>query len=89
VAQLAGLPAEVVRRARAVLGTLEGEHRMVPGAPPPLEPDAGQLALFGESPPPDPVVEDLKTLDLDSLTPLQALNRLAELKRRAAGGPPA
>jgi DNA mismatch repair protein MutS len=89
VAQLAGLPAEVVRRARAVLGTLEGEHRMVPGTPPPLDPDAGQLALFGEAAAPDPVVEDLKALDLDTLTPLQALNRLAELKRRATGGPPA
>jgi DNA mismatch repair protein MutS len=77
VAQLAGLPAEVVRRARAVLGTLEGEHRMVPGAPPPLDPDA------------DPVMADLRALDLDALTPLQALNRLAELQRRAAGGPPA
>jgi hypothetical protein len=34
-------------------------------------------------------MEDLKAMDLDSLTPLQALNRLAELKRRASGGPPA
>ena len=32
VAQLAGLPDGVVRRAREILGTLEGEHRMVPGA---------------------------------------------------------
>ncbi|HEU4955679.1 MAG TPA: DNA mismatch repair protein MutS, partial [Gemmatimonadales bacterium] len=89
VAQLAGLPSEVVRRARAVLGTLEGEHRMVPGPPPPLEPPVGQLGLFADGSAPDPVVEDLKTLDLDTLTPLQALNRLAELKRRASGGPPA
>ena len=57
---------------------------MVPGAPPPLERDAGQLALFGEAPP-DPVVDDLKALDLDTLTPLEALNRLAELQRRAQG----
>ncbi len=89
VAQLAGLPGEVVRRARSVLGTLEGEHRMVPGSPPPLEPDVGQLALFGEPSASDPVVEDLKALDLDTMTPLQALNRLAELQRRASGGPPA
>src|SRR5262245_15731469 len=89
VAQLAGLPAEVVRRARAVLGTLEGEHRMVPGPPPPLEPAPGQLGLFADALAPDPVVEDLRSLDLDTLTPLQALNRLAELKRRASGGPSA
>jgi DNA mismatch repair protein MutS len=84
VAQLAGLPGEVVGRAREILGTLEGEHRMVPGAPPPLERDAGQLALFAEAMP-DPVVDDLKALDLDALTPLEALNRLAELQRRAQG----
>ncbi len=84
VAQLAGLPGAVVGRAREILGTLEGEHRMVPGAPPPLDRDAGQLPLFADAPP-DPVVSDLKTLDLDSLTPLEALNRLAELQRRAQG----
>jgi DNA mismatch repair protein MutS len=83
VAQLAGLPGGVVGRARQILGTLEGEHRMVPGPPPPLERDAGQLPLFGEAS--DPVVDDLKALDLDALTPLEALNRLAELQRRAQG----
>jgi DNA mismatch repair protein MutS len=82
VAQLAGLPGAVVGRAREILGTLEGEHRMVPGAPPPLERDAGQLALFAEALP-DPLMDDLKALDLDALTPLEALNRLAELQRRA------
>ena len=32
VAQLAGLPDAVLRRAREILGTLEGEHGMVPGS---------------------------------------------------------
>ena len=81
VGQLAGLPAEVVRRARSVLLTLEGDHRVVPGAPPPPD-DPGQLALFGEAGP-HPMVEELKGLDLDQMTPLEALNRLADLKRRA------
>ncbi|MGH7527801.1 MAG: DNA mismatch repair protein MutS, partial [Gemmatimonadales bacterium] len=83
VAQLAGLPDQVVHRARQILGTLEGEHRMVPGAPPPLEPNVGQLALFTEPPPRDPMMDELEALDVDTMTPLEALNRLAEFKRRA------
>jgi DNA mismatch repair protein MutS len=83
VAELAGLPHAVVKRAREVLARLEGEHRVVPGAPPaPLDP--GQLALFTD-PPPHPVVDDLKALDLNAMTPIEALNRLAELQRKAAG----
>ncbi len=87
VAQLAGLPDLVVRRAKEVLHRLEGEHRVVPGAPaPPADP--GQLTLFAPPAPaePHPVVEDLRALDLDQLTPLEALNRLAELQRRARDG---
>jgi DNA mismatch repair protein MutS len=80
VAQLAGLPAEVVQRAREVLGTLEGDHRMVPGAP--AAQDPSQLALFAGALP-HPVVEELKGLDLNRMTPIEALNRLAELKRRS------
>ncbi|HEU5359246.1 MAG TPA: hypothetical protein VFU45_09010, partial [Gemmatimonadales bacterium] len=81
VAELAGLPAPVVARAREVLMTLEGEHRVAPGAPPP-PPDPGQLGLFAGEP--DPVLQELGALDVDSLTPLEALNRLAELKKRAS-----
>jgi DNA mismatch repair protein MutS len=81
VAQLAGLPADVVGRAREVLHLLEGEHRMVPG-PPPSE-DPSQLGLFAGGGPPHPVLEALKGLDVDRLTPIEALNRLAELKRRS------
>jgi DNA mismatch repair protein MutS len=83
VGQLAGLPAQVVARAREILGTLEGEHRMVPGPPPSVSRDPGQLALFGDPQRPDPMVEELKLLDVNTLTPLEALNRLADFKRRA------
>ena len=82
VAGLAGLPQAVVGRAREILATLEGEHRVVPGAPPP-QPDPGQLTLFAAEAAPHPVVEEIRALDLDAMTPLEALNRLAELQRRA------
>ncbi len=79
VAQLAGLPRPVVSRATEILGQLEGEHRMVPGTP--LAVDPGQLPLFASGP--DPLVTELQGIDVESLTPLQALNRLADLQRRA------
>jgi DNA mismatch repair protein MutS len=82
VGQLAGLPGPVVARAREVLATLEGEHRVVPGAPPAPR-DPGQLPLFDQRQQPDPMVEELKSLDVNTLTPLEALNRLADFKRRA------
>jgi DNA mismatch repair protein MutS len=81
VAQLAGLPHGVLGRAREILATLEGEHRMVPGQPTAPR-DPGQLPLFTEHAP-DPMVEELKSLDVNTLTPLEALNRLADFKRRA------
>jgi DNA mismatch repair protein MutS len=83
VAQLAGLPDDVVRRARAVLQTLEGDHRVVPGAP--AAEDPSQLGLFGAAVP-HPVIEELKGLDVNRLTPIEALNRLVELKRRSEEG---
>jgi DNA mismatch repair protein MutS len=85
VGQLAGLPSGVVARARDILATLEGEHRMVPGSPPGASRDPGQLPLFGDAHPQDPMVEELKLLDVNTLTPLEALNRLADFQRRAGG----
>ena len=73
VAQLAGLPAGVVlERAREILGTLEGEHRVVPGAPPD-EPRATRASsrCSLEAPPPDPMLQELRALDVDALTPLR------------------
>lgn len=83
VGQLAGLPGPVVRRAREILVTLEGEHRMVPGQSSWATRDPGQLALFGDHAKPDPMVEELRSLDVNTLTPLEALNRLADFQRRA------
>jgi DNA mismatch repair protein MutS len=55
---------------------------MVPGAAPALSRDPGQLPLFGDQQP-DPMVEELKSLNVNTLTPLEALNRLADFQRRA------
>ena len=82
VAQLAGLPGAVIARAGEVLRTLEGEHRVVPGEPERLDPT--QLPLFGEAA--NPMLEELRALDVNGMTPLEALNRLAELQRRAGQG---
>ncbi len=78
VARLAGLPADVIGRAREVLATLEaGHHLAQPQAAP-------QLALFAPSGP-DPLVAELADLDLDGLTPREALAKLADLQARARG----
>jgi len=79
VGRLAGLPTEVLERARVVLRSLEAGHRVAatPAA-------ADQLALF--APAEHPVLAELRGLDLDGLTPREALDRLAELQRRIALG---
>jgi len=80
VAQLAGLPEPVVGRAWAVLRLLEAGHH-VADQPVPTAPDASQLALFTAPGPPHPVLAALENLDVDALTPLEALTRLAAWKR--------
>jgi len=89
VAQLAGLPKGVLHRAQEVLAELEGDHQQkLPKKPKgrgphPPEALAQQLLLFGQSP---PVVEEIIKLDMDSLTPLEALNKLYELQKKAKEG---
>ncbi len=80
VGRLAGLPGGVVHRAWEILTLLESGHH-VAGAAPPSPPDAQQLALF--APGEHPLVKELQELDPERMTPLEALSRLAELKRRA------
>jgi len=81
VAKLAGLPEEVVRRAREVLAEHENvESRMSAHLAGDSPAPAAQLTIF--TPLSQPVLERLRELDLNNLTPLEALNLLAELKKQ-------
>jgi DNA mismatch repair protein MutS len=91
VARLAGLPPAVVARAREILNGLERDE-LSRGGRPSLSAAGNdatrQLGLFqapaAEIPMKEnPVVARLKSVDVDNLTPLQALSLLAELKREA------
>ncbi len=87
VARLAGLPAPVVNRAREILAALERDELTRGGRPSvsgtPGEPQM-QLGLFQVQPPADDRLrERVATLDIDRLTPLEALTILAELKKEA------
>jgi DNA mismatch repair protein MutS len=82
VGQMAGLPKSVVDRAQEILGELEasgaaGPRRSVVG------PTLYQLSLFSRE---DPIVADISALDINALSPLDALNKLYELQQRARKG---
>ena len=85
VARLAGLPPSVIERAREILGALERDELTRGGRPAvsgtPNEPQQ-QLGLF-QAPAADRMRERLATLDLDRMTPIEALTLLAELKQQA------
>jgi DNA mismatch repair protein MutS len=82
VARLAGLPAEVVQRARAVLRQHEtSEKRNVAAEG---EPSALQMTMF--TPLSQRIVDRLQAAELNALTPLQALNLLEELQRELRAG---
>lgn len=86
VAQMAGMPKSVVRRAEEILDQLEDNYRKDTLAKPVKE-IAGkreglQLSFFQLD---DPVLkqirDDIKKLDINNLTPVEALNKLNEIKR--------
>ena len=78
VARLAGLPASVLDRAQEILSGLEKDDFKTPEPAGHAQPAQGQLALF--RPVSHPVVERLKNLNIDNMSPIQALNLLAELQ---------
>ena len=85
VAKLAGLPKPVVQRAQEVLSELESQSGRSPAAKtgrmePRRSNRISQISLFGEKP---PVLLELENLDINSLTPLEALNKLYELQQKA------
>ena len=87
VAEIAGLPRALTRRAQEILGELERgpaaetarSRRRAMAAPSP-EAVSMQLTLFA---PPSPALAALKALDVEALSPLEALTKLYELKRLA------
>jgi DNA mismatch repair protein MutS len=86
VARLAGLPAVVVARAREILNGLERDE-LSRGGRPSLSGSASdtrqQLGLFQAPSIDHPVLTRLREVDIDRLTPLQALSLLADFKREA------
>jgi DNA mismatch repair protein MutS len=73
VAALAGLPSGVIARSRQVLAELERQR--------PLEPPEQQLGLPMEMAP-DPLRKELEDIEPDTLSPLEALQKLYELRSR-------
>lgn len=79
VAQLAGLPRPVINRAREILDTLENSNhdnkrrkQYISSAPP-------QLPLWGQN---SSLLDEIAAMDIDTLTPLEAITRLYELRRK-------
>jgi DNA mismatch repair protein MutS len=76
VAQLAGLPRPIIQRASEILVELEKSS----GKAVRINPhSAQQVALFPDT---NPLLDELKDLDVNSLSPIEALNKLFELKIR-------
>ncbi|MSR25059.1 MAG: DNA mismatch repair protein MutS [Nitrospiraceae bacterium] len=83
VARLAGLPAPVLSRAREVLAQLEQSSERAQADS--LSTQVSGLStgsLNSTLPLPHPIIEEVRQIDLFSMTPLEALNRLADMQRR-------
>jgi DNA mismatch repair protein MutS len=81
VAELAGLPGPVVDRAREILHALEAGRFATAGEAP-----SGQLTLF--EPADGELLAELRTLEPEAMTPLEAISLLTRWKRRYGDGGP-
>jgi DNA mismatch repair protein MutS len=86
VARLAGIPQSVLERAKEILANLERDEftpeelpRQARGEHAPNPRLVKQLTIFSEH----PVLQELRNLDVDKLAPLEALNLLASLNKKA------
>jgi len=86
VAQLAGLPKEVLERAKEILYQLEKDAYREDGMPKlaKVEKEEKQLSLFAELE--QGLVQELNALKVEEMTPIEALNKLQELKKKAKKG---
>ena len=78
VAQLAGVPAPVIRRAKDILAELEAEGSAPPAARPQQDREQTTLSSLGEA----EALETLRRMAPETLTPLEALNVLYQLKQQ-------
>jgi DNA mismatch repair protein MutS len=81
VAHLAGLPRSVINRAQEILTELEREGARGPVPSRASGPAVQQLSLFSTEP--HPVIVALRQMDVNSLTPLEAISKLYELQGQA------
>jgi len=79
VAKLAGLPDEIIARAKEVLKVLESST-VTPN--PVMQLDFSNYERFEQEETPPAIAERLRALDVETLTPLEALNTLYELKQQ-------
>jgi DNA mismatch repair protein MutS len=91
VARLAGIPREVILRAKEVLGNLESSQytadavpRLAGGEHGPLSSNESQLALFEARE--SEVESEIGELDIERMTPMDAFDKLVELRRRVKSG---
>ena len=77
VARLAGVPPSVVARAEEVLREHESQRPLA-------QESVGATQLPLPLPPVDPLLDELKGLEVDRMTPLEALQKLSEWQRRSA-----
>ncbi len=83
VARMAGMPAEVISRAREILAGMEKRDVEIPGPPPPRALQARQISLFEEE---ESVLrKEIAALDLNTITPIDALVELRRLQEIADG----
>lgn len=85
VAKMAGMPRDLIRRANAILTELE---RRSPSRPQQMSLLAVLMDGQGTLSPPsdhDGIIEEIKKMDIDSMTPLEALTRLSDLKSKIEG----
>ncbi|MGA2286005.1 MAG: DNA mismatch repair protein MutS [Dehalococcoidia bacterium] len=83
VAELAGLPKAVVQRAHDVLAALESQANGRRPSARSRQAAAEQLPLLAS---PSPLLEELARLDVDAMTPLEAITKLYDLREKAREG---
>ncbi|MDD3807275.1 MAG: DNA mismatch repair protein MutS [Candidatus Marinimicrobia bacterium] len=86
VAQMAGIPLEVVNRAKEILHNISGNDHILPNGEKMLIPSirgvekAVQLNIF--EPEEHEIIKEVKTIKIEEMTPLEALQKLNELKKK-------